>query len=61
MALVGMSAAAKEMADHERRRVLDEIIRESEPVLHAYEDGTGLAFELGTNLATAVAGGAAAD
>jgi ubiquinone/menaquinone biosynthesis C-methylase UbiE len=61
MALVGMSAAVREMADQERQRVLDEIIRESEPVLHTYQDGTGFAFELGINLATALASGAAAD
>jgi hypothetical protein len=56
-----MSAVVKEMTDQERQRVLNEIIRESEPVLHTYEDGTGFAFELGINLATGLASAAAAD
>jgi ubiquinone/menaquinone biosynthesis C-methylase UbiE len=53
MALVGMSATAKAMHDGERRRVLEAIARESEPVLQSYSDGSGHAFELSTNLATA--------
>lgn len=53
MALVGMSASAKAMHDEERKRVLEAITRESEPVLQSYSDGSGLAFELSTNLATA--------
>ena len=53
MALVGMSAAAKAMHDEERQRVLEAIARESEPVLQSYSNGSGLAFELSTNLATA--------
>ncbi len=53
MALVGMSAAGKDIADQERKRVVEEIVRESVPVLQPYGDGSGLAFELSTNLATA--------
>lgn len=53
MAFVGMSAAAKAMDDGERKRVLEAIARESEPVLRSYSDAAGLAFELSTNLATA--------
>lgn len=53
MALVGMSASAKAMHDEERKRVLEAITRESEPVLQSYSDGSGLALELSTNLATA--------
>lgn len=53
MALVGMSASGKEMGDQERKRVVEEIVRESASTLQPYSDGSGLAFELSTNLATA--------
>ena len=53
MALVGMSAAGKGMDDEERKRVVEEIVRESAPALQRYSDGAELAFELSTNLATA--------
>lgn len=53
MALVGMSSLAKEMGDQERKRVLEAIVSESAPVLQPYTIGSGLAFELSTNLATA--------
>jgi len=53
MALVGMGAAGRDLADHERKRIVEEIVRESAPVLQPYSDGSGLAFELSTNLATA--------
>ncbi|WP_436248744.1 class I SAM-dependent methyltransferase [Mesorhizobium amorphae] len=53
MALVGMSAVGKDMGDQERKRVVEAIVSESEPALHLYADGSGLAFELSTNLATA--------
>jgi ubiquinone/menaquinone biosynthesis C-methylase UbiE len=53
MALVGMSAAGKNMDDQERKRVVEAIVRESEPALQPYSDGSDLAFELSTNLATA--------
>ncbi|TCU14688.1 class I SAM-dependent methyltransferase [Rhizobium sullae] len=53
MALVGMSSVGKEMDDQERKRVVEEIVGESSPVLQPYTDGSGLAFELSTNLATA--------
>jgi ubiquinone/menaquinone biosynthesis C-methylase UbiE len=53
MALVGMSAAGKEWGDQERRRVVEAIASESVPVLQSYTDGSGLAFELSTSLATA--------
>jgi hypothetical protein len=53
MALVGMSAPAKEMDDQEHKRVVDEIVSESASVLKQYADGSGTAFELSTNLATA--------
>jgi SAM-dependent methyltransferase len=53
MALVGMSAAGKAMDDEERNHVVEAIMSESVPVMQPYADGTGLAFELSTNLATA--------
>ena len=53
MAFVGMSAAAKTMREEERKRVLEAIARESEIVLQSHSDGSGLSFELSTNLATA--------
>jgi len=52
MALVGMSAAGKRMSDQERSRIVETIVSESTPVLRSYADGSGLAFELSTNLAT---------
>ena len=53
MALVGMSAVGREMGDEERKRVVEAIVSESAPAMHPYADGSGLAFELSTNLATA--------
>jgi ubiquinone/menaquinone biosynthesis C-methylase UbiE len=53
MALVGMSAAASTMSAEERKRAVESIIAASAPVLRDYADGTGIAFVLGTNLATA--------
>ncbi len=53
MAFVGMSAAGNAMTDDERKRILEAIADDSAPVLRAYTDGSGLAFELSTNLATA--------
>lgn len=53
MALVGMSAAGKSMDDRERERVIEAIVNDSAPAARSYSDGSGLAFELSTNLATA--------
>jgi ubiquinone/menaquinone biosynthesis C-methylase UbiE len=53
MALVGMSSSAKELGDQERKRVVEAIVSGSAPVLQPYTIGSGLAFELSTNLATA--------
>ena len=53
MALVGMSAAGKAMDDRERKQVVETIVSESRPVLEPYADGSGIAFELSANLATA--------
>lgn len=53
MALVGMSAAGRAMGDQERKRIVEEIVSESASLLQPYTHGSGLAFELSTNLATA--------
>jgi ubiquinone/menaquinone biosynthesis C-methylase UbiE len=53
MALVGMSAAGKEMTDEERTRLVALIANESAPLLPRYDTGSGITFELATNLATA--------
>ncbi|MBZ9842712.1 hypothetical protein [Mesorhizobium sp. CA5] len=53
MALVGMSAAGKTMADQERKHVVEDIMSGSAPVLQSYADGSGVAFELSSNLVTA--------
>lgn len=53
MALVGMSATGKTMDDQERQSMTETIVCESLPVLSAYSDGSGLAFALSANLATA--------
>lgn len=52
-ACVGMSAAGKAMSDEERQRLAALITNESTDVARAYGDGDGIAFDLGTNLATA--------
>ncbi|HVP00012.1 MAG TPA: methyltransferase domain-containing protein [Bryobacteraceae bacterium] len=53
MALVGMSTAGKAMDEPERQRVVECIVTESDPVRERYSDGSEMAFELSTNLATA--------
>jgi len=53
MALVGMSAASNAMADEERRRVVEAIVGESEPVLRRYTEKSATTFELSANLVTA--------
>lgn len=53
MALVGMSAGGKAMGDQERKRVVEDIVSASRPVAQSFTNGSGIAFELSTNLATA--------
>lgn len=53
MALVGMSAAGREMTDEERKRAVAAIAGECAPVLRDFADEEGVAFALCTNLATA--------
>jgi SAM-dependent methyltransferase len=57
MALVGMSAAAKTMSDEERKQVVETIVNEvneSAPVLQRFMGASVIAFDLSTNLTTAV-------
>lgn len=53
MALVGMSAASKEMSDEDREQTVAAIVRDSAELVSSYTDDSGLAFELKTNVATA--------
>jgi ubiquinone/menaquinone biosynthesis C-methylase UbiE len=53
MALVGMSAAGQRMDEEQRKRLVDVILDEIAGVLQPYTHGSGLAFELQANLATA--------
>jgi ubiquinone/menaquinone biosynthesis C-methylase UbiE len=53
MALVGMSATGKTLGNDERNRMVEAIIDASATVLGRYADGSGLAFEMRTNLITA--------
>jgi len=53
MALAGMSATAKSMTDDERGRVVSAIVGDSGEVLADYADGSGIAFEVRTNVAIA--------
>lgn len=52
IALISMSAASKTMSDEERRGTMAAIARDSAELLAKHTDGRGLAFELGTNVAT---------
>jgi len=52
MALVGMSAASKQMSDDERNRMVAAILGDSAAVLAPYTDDSGLAFEISSNVAT---------
>jgi SAM-dependent methyltransferase len=54
MALVGMSPAAKDLADAERAQVMAAIERDSMDVVRPHTDATGFAYELRANVATAV-------
>ncbi len=54
MAFVGMSTTGKALSDDQRKRVMENIINESAPVLQQYTVGTELTFELRTNLAIAI-------
>jgi ubiquinone/menaquinone biosynthesis C-methylase UbiE len=53
MALVGMSAAGKDITADERKRLVEVIATDSATVLRDHSDETGFSFPLSTNLATA--------
>jgi len=53
MALVGMSAASKDMSDAERVRIVADIVRDSTDLVRRHTDASGFAFELRANVATA--------
>lgn len=53
MALIGMSAGSKQMADEERERLVTAIVRDSAEVMPPYTDEKGLAFEIAANVVTA--------
>jgi hypothetical protein len=48
-----MSAAGKSMAADERAHAVTAILADSQAVLPRYADGSGIAFEIRTNVATA--------
>jgi len=56
MALVGMSAAAKDLNEEARQSAAASIARNSAPLLKAHSDPRGLAFELTTVITTGRAG-----
>lgn len=53
MAIIGMSEAGKSMSDEERARTAEALTADSADVIDRYSDGAGLAFRMGTNVATA--------
>jgi ubiquinone/menaquinone biosynthesis C-methylase UbiE len=54
MPLVGMSARGKDLSEEERARLVDAIVRDSEPIARAHSDQSGLHYEISTNVVTAV-------
>ncbi|HTS89867.1 MAG TPA: methyltransferase domain-containing protein [Gemmatimonadales bacterium] len=53
LALIGMSAAAKTLTDTERERLIDGILRESEPLVAQHTDNAGFAYEIGATVTIA--------
>jgi hypothetical protein len=53
MALVGMSAAAREMSDEERGAHVAAIARDSAYIVRRHTDERGFAYEIGTNVTLA--------
>jgi ubiquinone/menaquinone biosynthesis C-methylase UbiE len=53
MAVVGMSQQGKGMPEDERRRVVEAIVSDSAQALRRHTDGSGIAFTLAANVATA--------
>jgi ubiquinone/menaquinone biosynthesis C-methylase UbiE len=54
-ALVGMSAAAKGLADADRERLIDAVVRESAPIVTEHTGAAGFAYDIATNVTTAQA------
>jgi ubiquinone/menaquinone biosynthesis C-methylase UbiE len=55
MALIGMSAAAKDLTDSDRERLLGTVVRESAALIADHTDASGFAYTLGANVTTATA------
>jgi SAM-dependent methyltransferase len=53
MALVGMSAASKDLADAERARLVETIVRESAPLVTEHTGAGGFAYDIGANVTIA--------
>jgi hypothetical protein len=53
MALVGMSAAARDLAEADRERLVDTVVSESAPIITEHTDAMGFAYDIGTNVTTA--------
>jgi len=53
MAYVGMSANAKNLGEQERESIVENIVSETAPTVQRYSQGSVLAFDISTNLATA--------
>ena len=54
LALVGMSAASREMGDQEKERIVAAIVHDSADAVRPHTEAAGFAFELSTNVATAM-------
>ncbi|HET9887085.1 MAG TPA: methyltransferase domain-containing protein [bacterium] len=52
-AIAGMSAAGKAMSEEERARTVNRILADSSEVASSYMDGSAIAFEISSNVATA--------
>ena len=53
MAYVGMSANGKNLGEQERESIVENIVSETVPTVRRYSQGSVLAFDISTNLATA--------
>jgi ubiquinone/menaquinone biosynthesis C-methylase UbiE len=53
MALVGMGAAAKDLNDDERERLVDAIVLDSGPIITAHSGAMGFTYDIATNVTTA--------
>jgi ubiquinone/menaquinone biosynthesis C-methylase UbiE len=53
MALVGMGAGSKELADAERQRIVAAVVADSAELVRMHTDEGGFAYEIGTNVVLA--------